>query len=121
MSHGADALRVMSHTSIHPVPREPKDDSTWEEYSVRHKALRLRSLREDAASFVSRYESEVKEPISFWIDRLKSATAWTLVMVRGPEDLTDDGDVLLRKDVEWVAFCVMMDGRNILQVPASSV
>jgi hypothetical protein len=106
----------MSHLSLHIIPREPKDDLEWEKFSVHQRRLRLRSLKEDASSFVSRYESEIKEPTSFWVSRLKEPTAWTVVMVRGPELLPDEKDVLLREDVEWVAFCVMLDARDPSQV-----
>lgn len=107
----------MAHLSIHVIPRGPKPDSKWEEYSVHQRELRLRSLKEDPASFISRYESEVEEPMSFWINRLKEPAAWTVVMARGPEDLpADDDEVLLRKDVEWVAFCVMLDARETNKV-----
>lgn len=107
----------MAHLSLHVLPRAPKPDSEWEEYSVHQRKLRLRSLQEDTASFISRYESEVNEPMSFWVNRLKEPAAWTIVMVRGPEDLpVDEDEVLLREDVEWVAFCVMIDARETNQV-----
>lgn len=110
----------MSHLSLHVIPRDPKSDSEWEQYCGRQKALRLRSLQHDPGSFVSRYESEVKEPMSFWVGRLKDPTAWTVVMVRGPEKLPENDQVLLRDDVEWVAFCVMIDARKLTQVLTSS-
>ena len=100
----------MSHLSLHVVPRGPRDNSEWERFSVRQKAIRLRSLQVDPTSFSSRYESEVKESMEFWVNRLKDPAAWTVVMVKGPEGLPEDEEVLLREDVQWVAFCVMVDG-----------
>lgn len=110
----------MSHLSLHLIPRDAKSDSEWEKYCGRQKALRLRSLQHDPGSFVSRYESEVKEPMSFWVGRLKEPTAWTVVMIRGPEQAPEDEQVLLREDVEWVGFCVMIDARKLTQVLTST-
>lgn len=109
----------MSHLSLHVIPRDAKSDSEWEKYTGRQRELRLRSLQHDQGSFVSRYESEVKEPTSFWIGRLKDPNAWTVVMIRGPDQMPEDGEVLLREDVEWVGFCVMVDARKLPQVLSS--
>lgn len=114
----------MSYLSLHIVPRKPKSDQQWEEHAARQKLIRLRSLQEDADSFISKYESEVREPTSFWVNRLKDPTAWTILMVRSSEELPEDGEALLRENVEWVAFCVMIDARQVTEVfdisPATS-
>lgn len=99
----------MAVLSLHVLPKEVDEESRWEEYVHRTKPLRLRSLKEDRKSFVSKYESEVKEPLSFWVGRLKDPKAWTVVMVSSPGELADDKDALLQADVTWVAFCVMID------------
>lgn len=109
----------MSHLSLHVIPRDAKSDSEWEKYCGRQRSLRLRSLQYDPGSFVSRYESEVKEPTSFWVGRLKDPNAWTVVMIRGPEEMPEDDQILLREDVEWVGFCVMVDARKPQQVLTS--
>lgn len=98
----------MSAVSLHVLPKDIKDEAIWEAYATRSKALRLQSLQNDPKSFVSKYESEVKEPMSFWTGRLKDAKAWTVVMTLSVEALLDTS-ALLREDVEWVGFCVMVD------------
>lgn len=103
----------MSFLSFHHLPRVVKDDSVWEAYTTRMKPLRLRSLKEDPKSFVSRYEAEVKEPLEFWVGRLKDTKAWSIVMIHSAEDLSDAGDILLRDDVKWVGFLVMIDRREV--------
>jgi len=110
----------MPHLSVHVVPRDIKDDSEWEQYSLRQKQIRLRSLQHDSASFTSRYESEANEPMSFWVNRLKNPKAWTVIMVQSGQELPPDEGVLLREDVEWVGFCVMIDGRDASEVPENS-
>jgi ribosomal protein S18 acetylase RimI-like enzyme len=99
----------MAALSLHVLPKTVSDESRWEDFVKRTKPLRLQSLKNDPKSFVSKYDSEVKEPLSFWVGRLKDPKAWTVVMVSSPEEIGNDVDALLRDDVEWVAFCVMVD------------
>ncbi|KPI44157.1 uncharacterized protein AB675_6298 [Cyphellophora attinorum] len=99
----------MAVLSLHVLPKKVSNESQWEKFVGRTKPLRLQSLKNDPKSFISKYESEVKEPLSFWVGRLKDPKAWTVVMVSSPEKIGDDVDALLRDDVEWVAFCVMVD------------
>lgn len=99
----------MADLCLYIIPREVKDDPEWTRYVSRSKPLRLQSLQQDPKSFISKYDSEVKEPIDFWIKRLKDPQAWTVVMVRSAKNqVPSDNDVLLRDDVEWVGFCVMI-------------
>ena len=106
----------MYHLSLHMLPKEVYSEAVWKQYAQKMRPLRLKSLQSDPASFISKYASEVEEPITFWIGRLKEPSAWTIIMVRTQNMLSDtataDGS-LLREDVEWVAYCVIIDVRHI--------
>ena len=99
----------MTCLTLRVLPRQVKDEAKWQEYMNRMKPLRLRSLKEDSRSFVSKYEDEAKEPESFWMGRLKDRKAWHVVTLSSPEELAEGEDAMLRADVTWVAFCVMVD------------
>lgn len=72
------------------------------------KALRLKSLKHDPSSFISRYESEVNQPLEFWLDRLRDARAIHLVLTRDDPTTrsTDENWAILRN--EWVGFVVII-------------
>ncbi|KIW95384.1 uncharacterized protein Z519_03968 [Cladophialophora bantiana CBS 173.52] len=94
----------MSFFSIHTLPSPALDHNTLLEYSSRLKALRLRSLKEDAKSFISRYESEVAEPEEFWLDRLRDDRATHLILVRH-NALAQESTLLGH---QWVGFVVII-------------
>lgn len=104
----------MSHLSVHLIPKEPKSDSEWAKYAMRMKPVRLRGLKNDAECFISKYESEVKEPDQFWIDRMKEQITYNFVLVRVPDEspikTTED---LLRDDVEWLGFNASLELRKL--------
>jgi ribosomal protein S18 acetylase RimI-like enzyme len=105
----------MPHISRHILPKNIPDDSPWwEKYAWKVRAARLDSLKLDPNSFLSRYESEAKQPIEFTVGRLKEANAWTVVLVRSREEESPkDATVLLRDDADCVGFCVMIDIRSV--------
>lgn len=47
---------------------------------------RLRSLQEDAASFKSKYEDEVGQPLEFWLNRLRPENCQHFVATTEPWD-----------------------------------
>ena len=108
----------MAHLSIHLLSKDIPDDSPlWEKYAWRIRAARLDSLKLDPESFMSKYDFEVRQPIDFTIGRLKEPNAWTVVLVRTPnEAASKDPDFLLDEATEYVGFCVMVDTES---VPAS--
>lgn len=109
----------MDSFSVDVLPQPAPDHDTLLEYSSRLKTLRLRSLKEEVKSFVARYESEVKEPDEFWLNRLRDDRAIHLLLVR--EDPPGGNTALLQK--EWVGFVVVLapdmkeksEGRSTLQ------
>ena len=104
----------MSHLSVHLIQiSEDTAETTLEKYATRQRALRLKSLQTDPASFSSKYESEKAQPMSFWLNRVKEPTARTIVMISSPnEEAAHDPSVLLREDVEWVGVNVCVKIRN---------
>ncbi len=108
----------MVHLAVHLLSKDIPDDSPlWEKYAWRTRAARLDSLKLDPDSFLSKYESEVNQPIDFTIGRLKEPNAWTVLLVRTPDEAaSQDPDFLLNEDTEYVGFCVMVDTHK---VPAS--
>ena len=105
----------MVNISVHLLSKDLPDGSPlWEKYAWRVRAVRLDSLKLDPDSFISKYESEVKQPVDFTIGRLKERNAWTILVVRTPdEEASEDPNVLLRDDTEYVGFCVMIDVRTM--------
>jgi hypothetical protein len=107
----------MAHLSLHVLPKEGVSDHEYGLFAERMKPLRLQSLRQDTFAFISKYESEKDQPMSFWTDRLKQPEAWHAVMVRNESAVQDDAkSVLLRDDVKWVAFMVMIDTESSTKV-----
>lgn len=104
----------MPHLSCHLIPKDvPEDSPLWEKYAFRVRALRLDSLKMDPDSFISRYESEVKQPIEFSIGRLAERNAWSVVLLRTPnQEAAREPEVLLKDDTDYVGFCVMIDIRS---------
>jgi ribosomal protein S18 acetylase RimI-like enzyme len=104
----------MPHISVHLLSKDIPDDSPlWEKYAWRVRATRLDSLRLDPGSFISTYESESKQPIEFTIGRLKEPEAWTILVVRTPnEEASKSSDALLHDETEYLGFCVMIDVRK---------
>ena len=106
----------MASFSINVLPSPAPDHDTLLEYSSRLKALRLKSLKEDAESFSSKYESEADQPEEFWLNRLKDDHAVHLILARNNEDLQDSN--LLEK--EWVGFVVIVaPNRNKVLEPGT--
>lgn len=99
---------LMDSFSVDVLPAPVPDHDTLLEYSSRLKTLRLRSLKEEVNSFVSRYESEVQEPEEFWVNRLKDDRAIHLLLVR--EDPPGGNTPLLQK--QWVGFVVVLAPDN---------
>lgn len=109
----------MSHLCLHVLPKDGQDDATLEAFAKRMRPLRLASLQNDTTAFISRYESEAEQPLSFWVDRLKQQAASTIVMTRSAQILpANDSIGLLSDDVEWVAFAVMVDSTKGSEVSA---
>lgn len=108
----------MGHLSTHLLSKDIPDDSPpWEKYAWKMRAARLNSLKLDPESFMSKYDSEVKQPIDFTIGRLREPNAWTIILVRTPDEAASPNpDLLLREDTEYVGFCVMIDTHSM---PAS--
>ncbi|OAP60619.1 hypothetical protein AYL99_05621 [Fonsecaea erecta] len=94
----------MASFSVHTLPNTAPDHDTLLEYSSRLKTLRLRSLKEDAKSFISKYESEVSQPECFWLKRLKDDRATHLVLLRH-DTLTQKSTLL---EHQWVGFVVIV-------------
>ena len=105
----------MGHLSIHLLSKDiPNESPLWENYAWKMRAARLDSLKLDPESFMSKYDSEVKQPIEFTIGRLRERNAWTFFLVRSPEESASrNPDVLLHEDTEYVGFCVMIDLQSI--------
>lgn len=108
----------MSHLSYHLVPKDlPNDSPHWEKYAWRIRAARLDSLKLHPESFISRYESEAKQPIEFTIGRLKEPVAWTVIVARNADEVASkEPGVLLRDDTEYVGYCVLVN----IQAPSPS-
>ncbi|KAJ9609918.1 hypothetical protein H2200_006247 [Cladophialophora chaetospira] len=94
----------MASFSIDVLPSPALNHDTLLQYSARLKALRLRSLKGDTKSFISKYESEVGQPEDFWLARLRNDRAVHLILAR---DSTESSDLeLLQK--QWVGFVVIV-------------
>ncbi|OQU96841.1 hypothetical protein CLAIMM_02869 [Cladophialophora immunda] len=94
----------MASFSVHTLPNPAPDHDTLLEYSSRLKALRLRSLKEDAKSFISRYDSEVSQSEEFWLNRLRDDQATHLILVRH-DALSQKWNLL---EHQWVGFVVIV-------------
>ena len=94
----------MASFSVDVLPNPAPNHDTLLRYSARLKALRLRSLKDDTKSFISKYESEVDQPEDFWLNRLRSDRAFHLVLAR--ESTESSSATLLQK--EWVGFVVII-------------
>ncbi|KIX95615.1 uncharacterized protein Z520_08735 [Fonsecaea multimorphosa CBS 102226] len=93
----------MASFSVQALPNPAPDHDTFLEYSSRLKTLRLRSLKEHAKSFISRYESEVSQPEEFWLNRLRDNRATHLILLRH-NALTHESTLLQN---QWVGFVVI--------------
>lgn len=73
--------------------------------------IRLRSLKLDPEKFYSRYENEVKQPLDFFVDRLRPAWAEhfvaTVIMYESIRD--DHGDPVLDEHSKFEAILVMIN------------
>ncbi|KIW67679.1 hypothetical protein PV04_06911 [Phialophora macrospora] len=96
----------MASFSIDLLPNPAPDPDTLLEYSARFKKLRLRSLKEDPKSFVSKYENEVDQQQDFWLNRLTADRVVHLVLAR--EAGANPNKDLLEK--QWVGFVVISAG-----------
>ena len=94
----------MASYTIDILPNPAPDHDTLLEYSSRLKTLRLRSLKEDAKGFISKYESEFDEPEDFWLNRLQSSRAIHLIL--GRNNHANTNATLMQKD--WVGFVVII-------------
>lgn len=98
----------MDHFSVRALPIPVPDQHTLLEYSARLKALRLKSLKHDTGSFISKYESEVNEPPEFWLKRLTDPRAVHLVLCRHDSDDPSDTIQLTLLRSQWVGFVVII-------------
>ncbi|EXJ59077.1 hypothetical protein A1O7_06508 [Cladophialophora yegresii CBS 114405] len=98
----------MGSFSIDVLPNPAHDHDTLLEYSARLKRLRLRALKGDANSFVSKYEHEADQPQDFWLNRLKADRVVHLILTR--ENEAKPNETFLQK--EWVGFVVISVVRN---------
>ncbi|OAL23020.1 hypothetical protein AYO20_11082 [Fonsecaea nubica] len=94
----------MASFSVHTLPHPAQDHATFLEYSSRLKVLRLRSLKEDAKSFISSYESEASQPEEFWLNRLRDDHVTHLILLR--HDAQAKKSTLLEH--QWVGFVVIV-------------
>lgn len=60
----------MTTINIFRLPKSVDPDVLLAQ-SIPMRAARLRSLHEDAASFKSKYEDEIRQPREFWLNRLR--------------------------------------------------
>jgi ribosomal protein S18 acetylase RimI-like enzyme len=95
---------MMANYFVHELSIPAPNHNTLLEYSARLKALRLRSLKEETQSFSSSYDSEVKQPRDFWLDRLNNDKAIHLILVRDNPDRSKTD----LSGQEWVGFVVMV-------------
>ncbi|ETI21959.1 hypothetical protein G647_06029 [Cladophialophora carrionii CBS 160.54] len=98
----------MGSFSIDLLPKPAPDDDTLPEYSARLRRLRLRALKEDAKSFISKYEHEADQQQDFWLNRLKADRVVHLILAR--EDGAKPNETLLQK--AWVGFVVISAAAN---------
>lgn len=100
---------TMVSFSVHSLPRPAPDHDTLVAWSARLKDLRLKSLKSDADSWISTYESEVGQPEEFWLSRLQATRACHLVLVRdGPPGHGIDTEALPLLQGDWVGFVVII-------------
>jgi hypothetical protein len=99
----------MPELSFHLLPKDVKNDPNQEEYVKRMRPLRLQSLKDDSHAFVSRYEVEVEQPLSFWLERLEDPKAWSIVLVQSTKGVPQTSAELLVEHVQWKGFSVMID------------
>lgn len=91
------------------------DEEVLKAQSPPFRTARLKSLQSDPASFRSKYESEVDQPIEFWIDRLRPAHVQHFMLIDLPEaDIHFEGSksaqgVNLRPDVQIMGFMVVIN------------
>jgi ribosomal protein S18 acetylase RimI-like enzyme len=106
----------MASFSIDLLPNPAPDHDTLLEYSARFKRLRLRALKEDSRSFISKYENEVAQQQDFWLNRLMADRVVHLVLAQ--EDGVNTNKTLLQK--QWVGFVVISAAPNNQALDSSS-
>lgn len=89
------------------LPQLATSDPVLLEFVSRMRSLRLKSLQTDAKSFISIYDSEVREPMEFWVKRYQSPIAEHFTIVRNPVTKGDNFiSELLGQD--WLGFMVLV-------------
>jgi ribosomal protein S18 acetylase RimI-like enzyme len=95
------------------LPSAHNDQEYLNNFALRLKDLRLRSLQTDPEAFSSTYAMENKQPLEFWTKRLQNPAARHFIIARsGSSDEHSDREGDLLSD-EWVSLLVVFGPQAI--------